>query len=347
MYNYLRNLRNEKLFTPSNLLRIFGILIRRPLIGPLKVNIDITDKCDMHCIMCWYHSPYLEKGNSANKDFFTPLERIKSLAKELKSIKTKIVMLCGEGEPLLHPHIEEMVEILRANSLEVEIMTNAHYLDKKRIDYFSKAGLKKIIVSLHTADFDTFNMIRPLKTKEDFEIIMGNLLYLKSVRSHKNIPQFFIINVISHLNYHAVDKMAKLAEDLKVDKIIFKPLMLSSGLPEDLKLPCEAIDLLIEKLQKISSKTIIPNNIQDYKITLKKIYSGKNFSLTCHIPFSQSVISLDGDIIGCVYAKEHNLGNINESSFANIWFGQKYSEFRKNYYCPQHCLGKAVYPLLI
>jgi MoaA/NifB/PqqE/SkfB family radical SAM enzyme len=347
MHNHLRNIKNERLFTASNLLRILGILTRNPLVGPLKVNIDITDKCDMHCIMCWYHSSYLEKENTADKNFFMPVELMQSLAKELKSIKTKIVMLCGRGEPMLHPHIEEMVEIMCANSLGVEIMTNAYYLDKKRIDYFSKVGLKKIIVSLHAPDFETFAKIRPLKTKEDFKIIMDNLSYLSFVRSCKKFPQFFIINVVSRLNYHAVAKMIKLAENLNVDKIIFKPLMFSAGLPEELKLPNNAINIFIEELQKISFKTIIPNNIHDYAILLKKMRCGKNSAIMCHIPFSQSVIGLDGNIVGCVYAKEHNLGNIKQSSFVDIWFGQKYKEFRKNYYCPQQCLGRAVYPLLI
>ncbi|KPK98823.1 MAG: hypothetical protein AMJ95_02460 [Omnitrophica WOR_2 bacterium SM23_72] len=343
----LRNIKNESVLTLSNLVRILGLLTRKPLIGPLKVNIDITGKCDMDCIMCRYHSPYLRKENTSNNDFSMPIERIKSLAKELKNIKTKIVMLCGEGEPLLHPHIEEIVEILRNSSLEAEIMTNAIYLDKKRIDYFSKVGLKKIIVSLHAPDLETFAKIRPLKTKEDFKTIIDNLSYLKFIRSCKNSPQFYIISVISHLNDYAAAEMIKLAEDLCADKIFFKPLVLYDGLPEDLRLPNNTLNLFIEKLQKISLKTIIPNNIHNYIMTLKKTRNGKKSSTMCHIPFSQSVIDLKGNIVGCVYAKAHTLGNIYQSSFADIWFGQTYNEFRKNHYCPPECLGRAVYPLLI
>jgi len=350
MYNYIRNIKNEKIFTPSNILRILGMLIRKPLVGPLKVNIDITDKCDMHCIMCWYHSSYLKKENSERDNFFMPVERIKSLAKELKTIKTKIIMLCGEGEPLLHPRLEEIMEIMRANSLEVEIMTNAYYLDKKRVDYFSKVGLKKIIVSMHAPDFETFSKIRPLKTKEDFEIIMDNLLYLKSIRSPKNNPQFFMINVISHLNYPAVSGMVKLAEDLKVDKMIFKPVVLNSELPGELKLQPDIIIPVINKLREHSLHISIPNNIRDFIATLYSLTKKSEDCFhpkRCYIPFIQSVINVDGKILGCVYAKSPPLGDILKDKFTDIWFGKRYNEFRKSYFCPQQCIGKAVYPLLI
>jgi MoaA/NifB/PqqE/SkfB family radical SAM enzyme len=356
-YRTFRNIQNEKLFTTTNILRALSIFLRKPLIGPLRINIDITDKCDMGCGMCRYHSP-LKRTDSVNKSFFLPLQRIQSLAREVKSIGTKVIMLAGEGEPLLHPCIEEIVEILRSNSLEVEIITNAYYLNKERIDFFKQAGLKKVTVSMHAPDAGTFLRIRPGKAKEDFEKIMDNLLYLKSVRTGRKKPNFFVINVISALNCNAVAEMVKLAESLEADKIIFKPLVLTSDLPESLKIPADQVSPLINTLKRISLHTSIPNNIGDYVITLEKIYLGektnyiqKNFGICtpfiCYNPFSQSVIDLRGNILGCVYAKKHVLGNIYESSFPDIWFSRQYNEFRKSYYCPKHCLGRAVYPLLI
>jgi len=74
--------------------------------------------------------------------------------------------------------------------------------------------------------------------------------------------------------------------------------------------------------------------------------AGSLSSAICHIPFSQSVINIDGDVSGCVYAKAHHLGNMVNNNYADIWFGKRYDEFRKGYSCHQRCLGKAVYPLL-
>jgi len=65
--NNLRNLKDEQVCSPVNFLRVAGIFSRRVFTGPLKVCIDITDKCDMGCLMCWYHSPVVERkeGGSA------------------------------------------------------------------------------------------------------------------------------------------------------------------------------------------------------------------------------------------------------------------------------------------
>lgn len=317
--------------------------------GPLKLLLDITDKCDMRCIMCWHHSPSLRNEGSKAPRFF-PLERFEGLVKELKSIGTKTILLCGEGEPLLHPGIEEMAQICARHSMEIEIMTNAYHLGKEKISLLKKTGLKKISVSLHASDLHTFGTIRPLEPEETFARIMENLLLLKSARLVDEKPLFFIINVISSLNYHDVHGMIKLAENLNIDKILFKPLKLAPDLPQYLSLSNDTKKNLINKLLQLSKKTSISNNIKEYINTMRSPDGNqKHFSpmgiLPCHIPWTHSVINIDGNVVGCAYARKHALGNIHTSSFGDIWFGKEYDLFRKAHLCPENCIGKAVYPL--
>ena len=351
----LKNVKKE-LLSPSNFLRILGIITKKALIGPLKVNIDITNKCDMNCIMCWYHSPYLKSQD--NLISHISLERFKNLVKELKRIKTKIILLAGEGEPLLHPNLEEMIEFIRKNSLDVEVMTNGYYLNREKIAYFKKIKLKKIIVSLHSPDVYTFKEIRPLKTKDDFNKIIDNLSFLRSLKESSNRPQFFIINVISSLNCRRVFEMTKLAQDLQADKILFKPLVLSSQLPKSLELTFQDKKELFINLNKILKITAISNNINDYLMTIRRGLKPDdsntqlekvkltNYPFACYIPWTQSAIELSGNVLGCVYSKKRVLGNIYRDSFIDIWFGKEYNLFRKGIFCPRKCLGRAVYPLL-
>lgn len=82
----IRNLTKE-LLLPSNFLRILGTIIRtKAFTEPLKMNIDITNECDIHCVIYWYHSHYT-KGPSIIKQL--PLEKFKDLVLQLKSINTK------------------------------------------------------------------------------------------------------------------------------------------------------------------------------------------------------------------------------------------------------------------
>ncbi|MFA5362489.1 MAG: radical SAM protein [Candidatus Omnitrophota bacterium] len=347
------NLAEEQILSPSNFFRVAGMLTRKALVGPLKVPVDITDACDTQCVMCWYHSPLIKK--KVGENFFMSLGRFKNLVRELRTIKTRVIMLCGEGEPLIHPHVEEMVEAARQESLEVEIMTNAVSLNRRKAESFSKMGVKKIIVSLHAADFGTFNKIRPHMTGEDFKQTVENLRYMKNIPSGSRRMRLFIVNVISRLNYLNIDAMAVLAENIGADKVLFKPLVLFN-LPESLQLSIEECKGVIDNARKLASTLHIPNNLSDYARSLqcriseesRQRYSpyGCSALYSCYIPWVQSVISINGDVLGCVYARKYLLGNIYNSTFSDIWFGKKYIFFRQGSFCPAQCLGRAVYPLL-
>ncbi len=353
------NLVKEKILSPYNLLRILGMIAQgKAFVGPLKTVIDITNECDMHCIMCWYHSSHVENPSIIRQ---LPLENFKDLALQLKSIKTKIISICGEGEPLLHPNIKEMICFARENGLEIEIMTNGYYLDKEMARFIKDIKVKKILLSLHSADEETSRKIRPQKTANDFKKIIDNLYYLRKLKSNSPRPQIFITNVISSLNCGNIFKMAKLAKELKIDKILFKPLIFSPQLPSFLNMSFEQKYILSQNLKTILKNIDTPNNINAYlkiltrkplkrsvdKINILSRDKNKRGVNLCHIPYVQSVIGIKGDVIGCVYAKKKSLGNIYEQSFKDIWFSKTYKNFRKGLYCPKKCLGKSVYPLSI
>lgn len=355
--NTARTIKAEAIFAPGNFLRLSGIFTQRAFTGPLKVCVDITDKCDMHCIMCWYHSPVLPEQNRT--PFFMPLARFSSLIKELKRINTEIIMISGEGESLLHPDIEAMLEAIHNSGMQAELMTNAYYLNKDNIDFFRKIRLKKLIVSLHAADTQTFNAIRPNKTPEDFKRIIDNLNYLKSASSCRTY--LYIINVISRLNFQSVGKMAEFAQNIQADKLLFKPVRLVTDFPVDLKLSSETAISLIREFKKILPRLSIANNITSYCAYLRKnsrILRRRDNSLEkprsvnqknrsfCYIRWAQSVVRLKGDVFGCVSAQKIALGNIYNSSFGDIWFGREYSRFRRGFYCFSGCAARAVYPLL-
>lgn len=42
-----------------------------------------------------------------------------------------------------------------------------------------------------------------------------------------------------------------------------------------------------------------------------------------------AVIGPDGQVAPCCYCEEKVLGNVNEKSFGEIWFGEEYAAFRK------------------
>jgi MoaA/NifB/PqqE/SkfB family radical SAM enzyme len=317
---------------------------------------DITGECGMNCLMCRYHSPLLKK-NADKESCHMPLDRFGELIIELAELKTRTVMLTGEGEPLLHPDIMKMIKIVRQRGMDVELMTNAYHLTGDKADAFAAAGVKKILVSLHAADAETFCAIRPECGGEGFRRIMENLRYFASLRVRK--PALFIINVISALNWRSVSEMAALAEDLEADKILFKPLTVPRDFPGFLRISPGMAAGLDAGLRETLSILKIANNIDSYRAYLRMKRRGfkhaENYPeqpvrvhranrLSCYIPWMQSVIGLKGDVFGCAYAQKTPLGNICNNTFRDVWFGGSYNRFRRGVCCFPGCAAGAVYP---
>ena len=67
------------------------------------------------------------------------------------------VNLYFQGEPLLHPKLEGLLEACQTHGLYSSTSTNAHHLTPSRCDPLIEAGLNRLIISidgclLHTSD---------------------------------------------------------------------------------------------------------------------------------------------------------------------------------------------------
>jgi len=333
LFKHFLNLRDSHLFCPSNTLRAFGAIFKtRAFTGPLKIVIDITNRCDMGCRMCWYHSCDLKQANSPELEITK--DKFSEIAKEAAEMGAKIIMLCGEGEPFMHKDIFSLIRIARHHGLDVEIMTSALHLDEKSIKQILDYRVRKILVSLHCADKETFKKIRPLRNETDYEKIIHNLHLLQELKEGRH-PLLYIINVISSLNADKIKKMTLLANQLNADKVLFKPLSLTSELDPSL-IPSE--------IQRIKSNIV--DNTNGFFALSKKHPGKKEDRSSCYIPWTQVAIGMNGDCFSCAYNINKPMGNIYESSLSAIWNGENYRTFRKNPHCPRKCLGRAVYPLL-
>ena len=341
---------------PRNLLRFAGWLTGKfAFIGPHTVLVDIINECDMRCIMCWYHSPLLltQKDPAWEKDKLS-IKTFAALTKDLKQLKTDKVFICGCGEPLLHPDIEEMVSLAARDKLRTSINTNGAYLNKNNIDRLLSYGLNGLDLSIHAADKQTYLAIHPQKDPAIFEQIVSNLQYLSErKRNLKQKFQLTLINVISGLNYETIDKMLELAIRIKAEKIVLKPIKVFKETKHLLSLKKEGIRRIKDILRHFKKLPML-HNIPEFINTIdsnlddrenkREISWQKNRS--CHIPWTRASITTNGRVLSCVYGERKNLGNISKKSFRNIYKGGLYRNYRRHKFCPSLCLAKAVYPFI-
>jgi MoaA/NifB/PqqE/SkfB family radical SAM enzyme len=91
---------------------------------PLELLIEVTNKCNLRCIMC-----SRTKNPPTSEDYinFSLFQRILDQAKD----HIELVLFHGLGEPLLNPNIFKMIQLCHKLKIQTELSTNATVLSKK------------------------------------------------------------------------------------------------------------------------------------------------------------------------------------------------------------------------
>jgi len=105
-----------------------------------KVYLEITNVCNLACSFC--------PGTKRPKGFLTP-EQFRILAEKLRP-HTDYLYLHLMGEPLLHPHLEQLLGIAHQLGFLVMITTNGTLLPKQQELLCHAPAVKKVSISLHS-----------------------------------------------------------------------------------------------------------------------------------------------------------------------------------------------------
>ena len=100
--------------------------------GPFYVDVDVTNRCNLSCIGCPFHGPGVARyhsNNHTNDDL--PVSLFESLCVELRAMGTNTIILQGEGEPLLHPNIFDLIRIAKSNGFHTTVLSNGTLLSEE------------------------------------------------------------------------------------------------------------------------------------------------------------------------------------------------------------------------
>jgi molybdenum cofactor biosynthesis enzyme MoaA len=85
-----------------------------------QIYFYLTEGCNLRCRHCWIAPKYESEGNSYPA---LDLDLFKTIIEQAKPLGLTGVKLTG-GEPLLHPQIEEILEVIRKEDLSLNVETN-------------------------------------------------------------------------------------------------------------------------------------------------------------------------------------------------------------------------------
>lgn len=178
---------------------------------PLRsVYFYLTEGCNLRCRHCWIRPKY----QSADRTFPSlGLDLFNSIIEQAKPMGLSAVKLTG-GEPLLHPDIHEMLEVIRTEQLRLVVETNGVLCSPEIARAIAACKKPFVSVSLDGADAETHEWMRGVDGC--FETALQGIRNLAEAGFK---PQ--IIMSLVRRNKEQMEPVVRLAESLGVGSVKF------------------------------------------------------------------------------------------------------------------------------
>ncbi len=287
---------------------------------PVTMDIEPTTGCNFRCTMCQVSSPNFKANNMELSTFKKLIIDNKQLIK---------IKLQGMGEPLVNKYIYEMIKFAKENGIATEIICNGSMLNKKNISNLLENNLAKLTVSIDGASKEVFENIR---VKSNFNNVISNSFTFREMTKSKLFrPEFSAWSTIQDSNYKEIDEIAKLCKEIGFDDLTYQVFLTGWGKNEWEKINNKKnIDYRNLEVKEKFNEIINKHSSSNFKIRVfeENLLSYKK---KCSWPWNSSYISAKGNIVPCCIIGDPSvvdMGNITQKSFKEIWYSEKYNNFR-------------------
>lgn len=290
---------------------------------PRKLILEITENCNLNCPMCPRQFNKISNENMS-------LEKFKHILEQLPALRQ--ITILGQGEPLLHPNIFEILNLGKSKNIHFTLVTNGTLLSEENIKRLD--GVSVIEASVDSNHEEGYKKMRGA----DLNLVLNNLKKLKELK--KNI-YLRVQAVISENNIEDLPEFVTLAKNVNADEICFFHLIAFKEENDVRK--SGKFKKLDEKLQ-ITKRLAAKEGIKFVATPLLEK------PRICSEPWFRIRITLNGDIYPCCYIWttsgsiwqewfcgvrldvpqfKYKMGNIFKDNFKQIWNGPDYKLLRE------------------
>ena len=178
---------------------------------PLKqIYFYLTEGCNLRCRHCWIAPTYQREGSSNDALDFN---LFKSIIEQAKPLGLTGVKLTG-GEPLLHEHIDEILDCIRTENIDLTAETNGVLCTPELARKMAECKNTFVTVSLDGATAETHEWVRGVEGC--FETALAGIRNLVDAGLQ---PQ--IIMSIMRQNKDQMESIIRLAERLGAGSVKF------------------------------------------------------------------------------------------------------------------------------
>ena len=274
---------------------------------PVSISFEPTTSCNLRCPECPSGlRAFTRPTGMLQKNFFK--ETIDQLHKQLLCL-----VFYFQGEPYLNPDFLDMVKYASSKKIYTATSTNAHYLNDENARRTIESGLDRLIISIDGTTQDVYEQYRV--GGKLAKVLEGTKNVVKWKKEMKSKTPFIVFQfLVVKPNEHQIEDVKKLANEMGVDDVWFKTAQVYDYENDPNK--------LIPTLDKYSRYKKLASGGYEFKGKLAN---------HCWRLWHDPVITWDGLVAPCCFDKDaqHQLGDLKERSFKEIWENGEYKKFRK------------------
>lgn len=262
-----------------------------------NVSLEITKQCNLQCSHC-----YADAGAKL-KDELT-VEEAKALIDQLADIGVLSITFTG-GEPLLHPHLFELMGYARKKPLSVVLFTNGTLLTPETVQKLKELNIYKVNISIDGPDAETHDAFRGVCGSFAKTIEGVKLLREAGINIHAS-------TCLTRLNYKRVKDMLKLLKDSGVsDSKVWPPTFSGRSDEKDVFITPEEFKEGMKAMREFEIKES-GNGKEEFRYC-------KHLE-NCGVGWSAISIKCNGVVTPCPsFGEDFSLGNIKDESLRDIW----------------------------
>ncbi len=312
-------------------------------IRPINVELDITNRCNLRCVMCLHSHPSYYRR--ARQDL--PLEVFREIAESVFHA-TRGLSLSYGAESLLHPEFERFLRISTGYGIpKVYLNTNGLLLTESLVEAMVDAGLHQLAVSVDAATPETYARIR---VGGDFATLLNNVGMIRCVRERmgSSTPRLSLLFVLMRSNVHELPAFVDLAHAVGATSIVaihMSPYELLDDVDQSAafdKSLCNrmmhqandrakhyGITLVTPSDFALSGDTSAPDGgatAERFDLATSRSCEGE---AVCPFPWHFMAIDMQGDVVPCGWwYGEEPMGNVYNDDAAAVWRNERYQMLR-------------------
>lgn len=309
---------------------------------PLYVEISPVGSCNHRCLFCAYDfigypNRRLEAG------------RTLKLLDEFAEAGVRSILFAGEGEPLLHPDLANMVNHAKNNGIDVGLFTNGQLLTQEKINSILPA-LTFVRFSFNGGTAESYARVHQVRP-EAFNTTVAAIRNAAAFKAEHGLEtaigaQFVVIP-------ENVDSLADATATLRAagaDYLAVKPFVQQheqQGYRLNTPLDPVCLDQALLAAESYATET--------FKVMVRKTafgeYGIRRYSHCFGTAFI-SVVNSAGDVATCLPYWDNAafvFGNLYQQSFREIWQGERRKGIKKMVEemldvkaCPPNCRPNAI-----